>query len=154
MRNRWLRIGTLAAALFAINLVARGVANFAFDDDTDQQDRTSLVFFAVVALLLAVVAFRWGRDRPVGVLLADMAGAALVACLATVLIGPAVFGANPFGGGAGEFFAQIWLYAGFSAGGFLLGYLLLVILGKDYRSRQLAAYSKAKLSRPRRVVRR
>ena len=68
MRNRWLRIGTLAGALFAINLVARGVANFAFDDDTDMQDRTSLVFFAVVALLLAVVAFRWGRDRPVGVL--------------------------------------------------------------------------------------
>ncbi|GIF64632.1 hypothetical protein Ais01nite_26670 [Asanoa ishikariensis] len=154
MRNRWLRIGVLAGALFAINLVARGVANFAFGDDTDMQDRISLIFFGVVALTLAVVAFRWGRDRPVGILLADMAGAALVACLATVLIGPAVFGSNPVGGGAGEFFAQIWLYAAFSAGGFLVGYLLLVVLGRDYRSRQLAAYSKAKLSKPRRVVRR
>ncbi|MDG4822905.1 hypothetical protein O7635_13705 [Asanoa sp. WMMD1127] len=154
MRNRWLRIGALAGALFAINLVARGVANFAFDGDTDMQDRTSLVFFGVVALVLAAVAFRWGRDRPVGVLLADMAAAVLIACLATVLLGPAVFGANPVGGGAGEFFAQIWLYAGFSAAGFLLGYLLLVVLAKDYRSRQLAAYSKAKLSKPRRVVRR
>ena len=154
MTNRWLRIGVLGGALFAINLVARGVANFAFEDDTDMQDRISLVFFAVVALVLAVVAFRWGRGRPVGVLLADMAAAALVACLATVLIGPAVFGANPVGGGAGEFFAQIWLYAGFSAGGFLLGYLLAVVLGRDYRSRQLTAYEKAKLSKPRRVVRR
>ncbi|SNT17131.1 hypothetical protein SAMN05421812_103519 [Asanoa hainanensis] len=154
MRNRWLRIGVLAGALFAINLVARGVANFAFDDDTDMQDRITLIFFGVVALTLAAVAFRWGRDRPVGILIADMAGAALVACLATVVIGPAVFGGNPVGGGAGEFFAQIWLYAAFSIGGFLLGYLLLVVLGRDYRSRQLAAYSKAKLSKPRRVVRR
>lgn len=112
------------------------------------------MFFAVVALVLAVVAFRWGRDRPLGVLVADMAGAVVLACLATVLIGPAVFGANPVGGGAGEFFAQIWLYGGFSAGGFLLGYLLLVVLAKDYRSRQLAEFAKAKLSKPRRVVRR
>lgn len=40
MKNRWLRIGALAGALFAINLVARGVANFAFKDDTEMQDRT------------------------------------------------------------------------------------------------------------------
>jgi hypothetical protein len=154
MRNRWLRIGALAGALFAINLAARAVATFAYGDDTDMQDRVTLVFFTAVALVFAVVAFRWGRDRSLGVLLADLAGAALVACLATVLLGPAVFGANPVGGGAGEFFAQIWLYAGFSAGGFLLGYLLLVVLGWDYRSQQLAAFSKAKLSKPRRVVRR
>ena len=71
-----------------------------------------------------------------------MAAAALVGLPApTVLVGPAVFGANPFAGGAGDFFAQIWLYAGFSVGGFLLGYLLLVVLGRDYRSRQLAAYA-------------
>jgi hypothetical protein len=154
MRNRWLRIGALAGALFAINLVARAIANWVYGDDTGMQDRISLVFFGVVAVVLAVVAFRWGRDRVLGVWLADMLGAVVIAGLVTVVLGPAVFGANPVGGGAGEFFAQIWLYAGFSGGGVLLGYLLAVVLGKDYRSRQLAAYSKAKLSKPRRVVRR
>lgn len=154
MRDRWVRIGALAAGLFAINLVVRAVAKFGFGDDTEMQDRISLVFFAVVALVLAVYAFRWGRDRSLGVWLADVVGAIAIACLATVLLGPAVFGGNPVGGGAGEFFAQIWLYAGFSAGGVIVGYLVLVVLGKDYRSRQLAAYSQAKLSKPRRVVRR
>ncbi|MEV4617932.1 hypothetical protein AB0J74_04325 [Asanoa sp. NPDC049573] len=154
MKNRWLRIGALAGALFAINLVARAVANFAYGDDTDMQDRISLVFFGVVAVVLAVVAFRWGRDRVLGVWLADILGAVVIAGLATVVLGPAIYGANPVGGGAGEFFAQIWLYAGFSGGGVLFGYLLAVVLGKDFRSRQLAAYSQAKLSKPRRVVRR
>jgi hypothetical protein len=154
MRNRWLRIGALSGALFAINLVARAIANFVYDDDTKMQDRISLVFFGVVAVVLAVVAFRWGRDRVLGVWLADMLASVVIAGLVTVVLGPAVYGANPVGGGAGEFFAQIWLYAGFAGGGVLLGYLLAVVLGKDYRSRQLAAFSKAKLSKPRRVVRR
>jgi len=154
MRERWVRIGALAAGLFAINLVARAVAKFGYGDDVETQDRISLGFFAVVAVVLAVFAFRWGRERAVGQWLGDVLGAVVIACLATVLLGPLVFGGNPVSGGAGEFFAQIWLYGGFSAGGLILGYLLLVVLGKDYRSQQLAAFSQAKLSKPRRVLRR
>jgi membrane protease YdiL (CAAX protease family) len=154
MKDRRVRIGALAGALFVINLVARAIAKFGFGEDTDMQDRISLVFFGVIAVVLVVVVFRWGRDRPVGVWLSDVLGAMVIGCLATVLIGPAVFGGNPVGGGPGEFFAQIWLYAGFGGGGVVIGYLLLVVLGKDYRSRQLAAFSEAKLSKPRRVVRR
>ena len=155
MRDRWLRITALGVlGLFLVNVVARAVATFGFDDDAEAQDRLSLGMFAVIAVVLAVVAFVRGRRVPFGVLVADLGGAVVIGCLLTVLVGPLLFGDNPFGGGAGEFFTQIWLYAGFAAGGFLIGYLLLVALGRDYRSRQLARIASGAVTRPRKVVRR
>jgi hypothetical protein len=154
MRHRWVRVGVLAVGLFLVNVAARLVARFGFADDAEAQDRVSLAMFAVIALVLAALAFRWGRDRPFGRLVADLGAAVLVGCALTVLVGPLLFGDNPFAGGAGEFFAQIWLYAGFSAGGVALGYLLLVTLGRDYRSRQLARLASGAVTRPRKVARR
>ncbi len=136
--SRWLRIGSLAVGLLVVNVIARGVVRFGFDNDGEAQDRISLIMFGVVAAVIAVFAFRWGRERPLGTWLGDMAAAALIGCALTVLVAPLLFGGNPFAGGAGDFFAQIWLYAGFSIGGTLLGYLLLVVMGKDYRSKELA----------------
>jgi hypothetical protein len=154
MRDRWLRIGSLAVGLFLVNVAARLVARFGFPDDAEAQDRISLAMFAVIALVLAVLAFGWGRRHPFGRLVADLAGAVLIACALTVFVGPLLFGDNPFAGGPGEFFLQIWLYAGFAAGGVALGYLLLVALGRDYRSRQLARIASGAVTRPRKVVRR
>jgi hypothetical protein len=154
MRDRWLRIGGLAAGLFVINIVARAVSHFAFKDDGEAQDRVSLAMFAAIGIVLAVLAFLWGRRRHIGEVVGDLGGGALLACALTILVGPLIFGGNPFGGGAGEFFSQIWLYAAFSVGGVILGYLFLVALGRDYRSRQLARIASTRAAKPRRVVRR
>jgi len=56
-------------------------------------------------------------------------------------------------GSSGNFFAQIWLYCGFAIVGTLLGYWIAVVLGRDYRSRSLKAFSELKAARPRRPVR-
>lgn len=154
MKDRWLPVGVLAGVLFAVNVVARLVARFGFDSGIEAQDRISLVMLAGIGVILAVLAFRWGRTAPVGEWVSRIAAAALVALLLTIFVGPFISGTHPFASGAGEFFAQIWLYAGFTGGGVLVGFLVLTALGLDYRSRQLQRYAQTKLAKPRRVVRR
>lgn len=154
MRERWLRIGVLAAVLFAINVAARLVARLAFDSDDDKQTTLGLLSLAAVGLVFAVMAFVWGRDRPLGVLVADLAGAAVIGCALTIFVGPFISGEGPFSDGAGIFFGQIWQYAGFSGGGTLLGFLLLTALGLDHKSQTLKRIAETRLAKPRRPVRR
>lgn len=154
MKDRWLPVGVLAGVLFAVNVVARLVARFGFDGDFETQDRVSLGMFAVIGVILAVLAFVWGRRSPVAQWSARIGAAVLAAMVLTIFVGPFISGSHPFANGAGEFFAQIWLYAGFALGGVLIGYLLLTALGLDHRSQQLRRYAETKLAKPRRVVRR
>ncbi|HEX6968273.1 MAG TPA: hypothetical protein VF174_05610 [Micromonosporaceae bacterium] len=154
MRDRWLPVGTLAAALFAINVVARLVARFGFDGDDDMQGWVTLTMLAVTGLILAAVAFHQGQRHPVGRWSADAAVVIVAATVAAVLIGPFVSGNHPFVNGVGAFFSQIWWYGGFSAGGTLIGYLLSVALGLDHRSRSLKQYAETVRAKPPRPVRR
>ncbi|WP_229404657.1 hypothetical protein [Micromonospora sp. NBRC 110038] len=154
MRDRWRAVGLLAVALFAVNVVARVVIRLGFDGDDTAADRVSLAMFLVIGLILAVLAFRWGQDRPLGLWAADVAAGVGVALLLTVLVGPLLVGQNPFGGGAGTFFAQIWLYLAATAAGVLVGYLTVTALGRDHRSRMLKRYAEIKTAKPRRPVRR
>ncbi|MFU8871945.1 hypothetical protein [Micromonospora sp. SL4-19] len=154
MRERWRAVGMLAAALFVVNVVARLVIKFGFPDDDTAKDRVSLAMFVVIGLVLAVLAFRWGGDRPVGRWVGDLAAAVGVALALTVFVGPLLVGENPFGGGAGLFFAQIWLYLGATVAGALVGFLTLTALGRDFRSQQLKRYAELRAAKPRKVVRR
>lgn len=154
MRDRWRPIGVLAGGLFAVNVVARLVSRFGFDDDPVAADRISLVMFLVIGAILAGVAFRWGRQSPVSRWGADVAAAVGVALLLTILVGPLLVGNNPFAGGAGTFFAQIGLYLLATGAGALVGYLVLTSLGRDHRSQQLKRYAEIKSAKPHRPVRR
>jgi peptidoglycan/LPS O-acetylase OafA/YrhL len=157
MRERWLPVGVLAGVLFAINVVTRLVVRFGVDDGPAKgnvEGTASLVMFALIGAVLAVVAFVQCRRYPVGRWLGDLLAAAGVAMLLTILIGPFISGGTPFRAGAGDFFLQIWLYAGFAGGGLLIGYLIATALGLDYRSQGLKRYAESKLAKPRRVVRR
>jgi len=154
MKERWLPVGVLAGVLFGINVLARLIARFGFGEDTEIQDRISLGMFAAIGVVLAVLAFVRGQRRPLPDWGGEMALAVLIGMVLTIFVGPFISGSQPFASGAGAFFSQIWLYAGFTAGGVLVGYLLLTALGRDYRSRSLKRYAEAKLAKPRRVVRR
>lgn len=154
MKGRWLPVGVLAGVLFAVNVIARLVTRFAFDGRPEIQDRASLVMFGVIGLILAVVAATWARRSPVARWGPELAAAVLAALALTVFVGPFISGSSPFANGAGEFFSQIWLYAGFAGAGALLGYLVLTALGLDHRSQSLKRYAEVKQAKPRRVVRR
>ena len=154
MRQRWVQIALLGAALFAINVIARLVIRIGFHDDDTAQNRVSIVMFAVIGIVLAVVTFVRAHRVPPSSWLPELGVAAIAGMLLTILVGPFVSGDTPFEGGAGNFFSQVWLYGGFAIVGTLLGYWIATMLGRDYRSRSLAAFARAKTTKPRRVVRR
>jgi FtsH-binding integral membrane protein len=153
-QRRWFPIAALAVGLFAINVVARLVIRFGFTDDDSAQDRATIVMFAIIGLTLAIFTFIDAqRERPSQWLPTVGFGAA-GGMLLTVLVGPFISGGQPFRDGAGDFFSQVWLYAGFAIVGTLLGYWVAVMLGRDYRSRSLKAFTEQRNAKPRRVVRR
>ena len=154
MRQRWVQIALLAAGLFAINVVARLVIRIGFDTDETAQNRVSIIMFAVIGVVLAVVTFIRAQRVAPSTWLPELGAAALGGLLLTILVGPFISGDSPFSGGAGNFFSQVWLYGGFAIVGTLLGYWVATMLGRDYRSRSLAAFARAKTAKPRRVVRR
>ncbi|OJF14409.1 hypothetical protein [Couchioplanes caeruleus] len=154
MKQRGVRIAVLAAALFGINVVARLVAHFGFSGDDAAENRISIAMFAAIGLVLATVTFVRAQRVPPGIWLPDLAAAAIGGMLLTILVGPFVSGDYPFSGGAGNFFSQVWLYGGFAIVGTLLGYWIATMLGRDYRSKSLRAFTVAKTTKPRRVVRR
>ncbi|MDG4793857.1 hypothetical protein [Micromonospora sp. WMMD1082] len=154
MGQRWRAVGVLAIALFAVNVVARLVIRFGFDGDDTVADRVSLGMFVVIGLVLAGVAFVWGRRRPLARWAGEVATAIGIALGLTVLIGPLLVGNNPFAGGGNTFFAQIGLYLVATTAGTMLGYLLLTALGRDHRSQSLKRYAETSAAKPRRIVRR
>ena len=154
MRQHWVRIGLLAAALFAVNVIARVVIRIGFSEDEAAQNRVSIIMFAVIGIVLAIVTFLRAQRVPPSSWLPELAAAALGGMLLTILVGPFISGDSPFEAGAGNFFSQVWLYGGFAIVGTLHGYWVATMLGRDYRSKSLAAIARAKTTRPRRVVRR
>jgi hypothetical protein len=103
---------------------------------------------------MAVAAWIWARRYPMSRVTPDLAVAIVVGCLLTVLVGPFAKGSVPFREGAGFFFGEIWMYLAFTGGGAILGLLVLIMLGMDYRSQALKRYAETRMAKPRRVVRR
>ena len=154
-KQRWFAPAALAIGLFAINVVARLIIRFFGKDNDSAQNAATIIMFGLIGLTLAVWTFlACQRKRPSDWLLPDLVFGGVGGMLLTVLVGPFISGGQPFGGGAGDFFFQVWLYGGFAIVGTLLGYWLAVMLGRDYRSRSLKAYTETRAAKPRKVVRR
>ncbi|WP_341717516.1 hypothetical protein QQG74_27150 [Micromonospora sp. FIMYZ51] len=154
MGQRWRPLAVLAIALFAVNVIARLVIRFGFDGDEMAADRVTLGMFAVIALILAGVAFGWGQRRPLAQWGAEAAGAIGIALALTMLVGPLLVGQSPFAVGSATFFWQVVLYLVAATAGTALGYLLLTTLGRDHRSQSLKRYAESTVAKPRRIVRR
>ncbi|MEV0268833.1 MAG: hypothetical protein HOV71_24915 [Hamadaea sp.] len=151
MALRWKRIGILAGVLFAINVAGRLVSKFVLDENSSKQDLVPVVGLTAIALVFAVLAFVWGRQRPMPTVAFDLAMAAVVSCALIVLVGPLIVGEGPFKMGAGDFFEQIWQYAAITVGASLLGGLILVATGQDVRTKQLRQFARTAKAKPKRV---
>jgi hypothetical protein len=152
-QQRWFPAAALAVGLFAINVVSRLVIRLGFSGNQTAEDRASVIMFGLIGLALAVVTFLRSQRVPPGTWLWEIGFGAVAGMLLTIGVGPFVSGNQPFAGGAGNFFSQVWLYSGFAIVGTLLGYWVATALGRDYRSRSLAAYVRGRAAKPRRVVR-
>lgn len=153
MRDRWLPVGVLALALFAINAVARLVTKFGHFAKADQQMRIGIIATAAVGALLIAATVRWAMRHPIGRVVADLGAAAGVACLASVLIGPFLVGSKPFSAGLAFFVGQILLFLALAAIGVFLGFAGVVAIGKDWKSKGLKRYEQTYRARPHRSVR-
>jgi hypothetical protein len=153
-QQRWFPAAALAVGLFAINVVTRLVTRLWFNGNGTAEDRASVIMFAVIGLALAVVTFLRAQKVPPSTWITEIAFGAVGGMLLTILVGPFVSGDQPFSGGAGNFFSQIWLYGGFAIVGVLLGYWIATAIGHDYRSKSLKAFVQVRAAKPRKVVRR
>ena len=139
-QQRWFPIAALATGLFAINVVARLIVRFGFDGDETVQSRVTLAMFGVIGVTLAIWTFVSCQRRPPSAwLLPDLVFGAVGGMLLTVLVGPFVSGSQPF---ANDFAHR------------LVSPRLETVLGRDHRSRSLAALTVARGAKPRRTVRR
>jgi hypothetical protein len=154
MRDRWQPVGILAGVLFVINVACRFIVWQLVQKSDSKQIALGLIALGLVALIMAWAGYRWAVRYPSSRVSADLGATIAVACLATVLVGPFAGGSVPFREGAGVFFGEIWQYLAFAGGGAILGILVTIMLGKDYRSRALKRYTQVSAAKPRRVVRR
>jgi hypothetical protein len=152
MKDRWLPIGVLTVALFGINAAARLVSRLGHIVDQDQQLRLGIIAVSASGVVMIGAAAWWAVRHPVGRVVADLGAAAIVGSLVTALIGPLIGGSGPFANGLGFFLGQVLLFLALGAVGGVLGYLAVVALGKDWRSRGLKRYEQHYRSRPHRVV--
>jgi hypothetical protein len=153
MRARWLPVGLVALGIFAINVAARvGTRQFEIVDPDDQV-LLGLIGMIAVAVLLVAVTARWAVRHPLGRVVADLGLAVVVGSALSLVFGPFAAGSRPFVEGLGAFVGQVVMFLGIAAVGLLLGFLIVVALGKDWKSRGLRNYELNYQRRPRRPVR-
>jgi hypothetical protein len=150
--NRWVRVGAVALGFFLINGISRlisllvGPSKDAVTSASQTGNNTLTTVIAVVGALLTVALLGvagayWAVRFPVVRMVGDLALAILGGTVLATLVGP-FFGNNrPFDGGVETFVVDFLQFLGLGALGVFLGFVAMVVLGKDWRSRGLAAYT-------------
>jgi hypothetical protein len=150
---RWRRVGLLAVGIFVLNVIARFVTwKFTVVEESDQRT-IGLVAVAAVAALLLGAGVWWAIRYPFSRLVFDLGAAVGVGALLSLLIGPFAGGSTPFSEGLGTFVSELLMFLGIAAVAALLGFLIVVTLGKDWKSRGLRRYEQNYRKRPQRTAR-
>jgi hypothetical protein len=154
MKEKWLPVALVAGALFAVNVAGRLVGKFWAGDNDDRTIKVGIVAYGLIGLITMLAAVRWVRQYPAPRVWGDLGFAIGLSCLASVLLGPLIVGISPFEEGAGMFFRQIWVYLGVAIGSGIFGALVVMTLGRDWKSQAWKRYAEQSRTRPRRTVRR
>ncbi len=160
-QNRWVRVAAITLGFFLINGLARFISFLAKPGDGDiptfetPQSSTDMVIvvvgaFAVVALLAVAAAF-WAVRYPLGRVVADLGAATFAGTVLAMFVGPFLGGNTPFDDGLELFVLQFLMFLGLGALGVFLGFVTMVVLGKDWKTRGLSAYAERYGKRPHRV---
>jgi hypothetical protein len=158
-RNRWVRVGTVALGFFLINGVARFISLQTRPDeiptvstpDSSTDAVISVTGMLAAVALIAVAAAYWAVRHPIARVIADVGLAVVAGTALATLVGPFLGGEKPFAEGLETFVLQFLQFLGLGALGIFLGFVAMVVLGKDWRTRGLAAYADRYGRRQRRV---
>lgn len=158
-RNRWVKVGAVALGFFLINGLARFISWLTRPDEiplVETSNGTADLVISVAGalatvLLMAVAAAFWAVRYPIGRVIAELGLAVLVGTLLALLVGPFLGGNKPFEEGLEMFVLQFLQFLGLGALGIFLGFVTMVVLGKDWKTRGLAAYADRYGRRPHRV---
>lgn len=138
MSQRWIPGIVIGLGLFVINVAARIAVNLT-GQGADPDGEFTIGLYATIAMgAAALVAGLWGAVRkPFDRIVAEIGPGLLAGVLLSVLLGPLVVGANPFGGGFEPWFIQLSFFLVVTLGGAFLGYLLTMMFGVDHKSKSL-----------------
>lgn len=157
---RWREVGIVILVLFAINVGGRIWAkNLKASNDIlleDRQAKAGFVTLALIGLVFFAMTLYWGRVRTMWNTCTELGFAAVGACLLSLFLGPLLVPSkdgsrSPFAAGAGDFFAQIWWWAGLAIVGVGLAYIALISFAADHRSKALKNYADRAKAAPKRV---
>lgn len=165
MWDRYKPVAVAAGLIFLANVIVRILGITVYRKSDNGQINSGLVFLAAIAVIMIVAAYWWSVRYPASRALPDLGLVLLSATIACIMIGPLISGGlsrlhgpkvplNPFDGGAGIFFSEIWHLLGIGIAGGVIGLLAAMAIGKDYRAQQLKRYTKTVTAKPHRPVRR
>ena len=159
IRNRWVRVGLVALGIFVINALARLISRLTRDDTVSTAadtgvDKISIIGAGAVVLLMAVMGALWAVRHPFSRMVFDLGAAVIGGALLSLLIAPFVGGSKPFDEGLGTFVGEFLQFLGLGALGVLLGFLAMIVFGKDWKSRGLRRYEENYKRKTHKVVRR
>jgi hypothetical protein len=161
IRNRWVRVGLVALGIFVINALARLISRLTQDDTVAVDptastgvDKISLLGAGAVVLFMAVMGALWAVRHPFSRMVFDLGAAVIGGALLALLVAPFVGGSKPFDEGLGTFVGELLQFIGLGALGVLLGFLAMIVFGKDWKSRGLRRYEENYKRKTHKIVRR
>jgi hypothetical protein len=154
LKQRWLPVGILVGVLFVSNVLARWVVRLFAEHSDKNSTRIGLVAMIAIAVAMAAGAYWWARLHPTPRVIGDLVLAVIGGCVLSLLVGPLLAATTPVRDGVDFFINQIWLYLGIAAGGAVFGLLVVMALGRDYKSQSWKRYADQFRAKPKRVVRR
>jgi len=153
MKRRWVAVGVLCLAIFAINIIARVITKVFHVDNADDQAKLVLYGMIAMAVILVAATAWWAGRYPFSRVFFDIGAAVVVAAFLSLIVGPFAGGATPFTEGLATFVGEMLMFLGIAAVGFFLGFAGMVTFARDYKSRRLRSYEQTYNRRPRRPVR-
>jgi hypothetical protein len=150
--NRWTRVGAVAVGFLLIVTIARFISFLVGPDDGEVipakaeggvAAETVIAVLGALAIvaLLAGAAVWWSVRYPAGRVVADLGFATIGGAVLALALAPFAGGDLPFDGGFESFVVNLLQFIGLGALGIVLGFAGTVVMGKDSRSRGLAAYA-------------
>jgi hypothetical protein len=153
VQQRWVRVGLLALVIAAVNVISRFIT-WKFElADASQQTTLGVIAIAAVGAVLIASTVWWAIRYPFPRVVGDIGVATIAAAMVSLLLGPFAGGSKPFAEGLGVFVGEFLMFLGIAFVGALVGFLGLVALGKDWKSRGLRRYEENYHKRRHRAVR-